>query len=251
MGGSLEINFNEEKSGSGSVTYSKTPIDFLSNSKYNLPKYSVWNSGTVKGQAKRTTAFSKGTIAITIGNITVLDKEKVVENDYATYSQDFTTEIGSVFINNSDGYLTLNGNIEWKVSSSTINYIKDQTIILNYDYPKFTISTIGKDLKGNSKGGTVSGANTIEITEKGQQKTLTLTASPASGYFFIGWEDDESIGPTRTLTLNESELTSPNTQITYTALFVPKELYVGTKNVTAAYVGSKKAKVYRGTTRIL
>ena len=39
-----------------------------------------------------------------------------------------------------------------------------------------------------------------------------------------------------------------NTKQTY---FAPKELYVGTKNVTAAYVGNKKAKVYRGTTRIL
>ena len=252
MGGTFTLNFNEETSKISKVEYSKTPTDFLSHSSYNIPKYAVWTSGSVSGEAKRTTSIPKGSMTIQINGIQLLHVDSQIVNDYATFSQDFDTKKGNVFSNNENGYLTLSGDAIWTVTATAATpYIKNQKITVSYDYPKFTVLVTAKDLKGNAQGGTITGGGVVEITQKGQQKTLTLTATAGANYNFVGWEDDESLGPTRTITLNESELTSANTQKTYTALFAPKELYVGTKNVTAAYVGNKKAKVYRGTTRIL
>ena len=252
MGGTFTLNFNEETSKISKVKYSKTPTDFLSHSSYNIPKYAVWTSGSVSGEAKRTTSIPKGSMTIQINGIQLLHVDSQIVNDYATFSQDFDTKKGNVFSNNENGYLTLSGDAIWTVTATAATpYIKNQKITVNYDYPKFTVLATAKDLKGNAQGGTITGGGVVEITQKGQQKTLTLTAAAGANYNFVGWEDDESLGPTRTIILKESELTSTNTQKTYTALFAPKELYVGTKNVTAAYVGNKKAKVYRGITRIL
>ena len=252
MGGTFTLNFNEETSKISKVEYSKTPTDFLSHSSYNIPKYAVWTSGSVSGEAKRTTSIPKGSMTIQINGIQLLHVNSQIVNDYATFSQNFDTTKGNVFSNNENGYLTLSGVAIWTVTATAATpYLKNQKITVNYDYPKFTVLATAKDLKGNAQGGTITGGGVVEITEKGQQKTLTLTAAAGANYNFVGWEDDESLGPTRTIILKESELTSTNTQKTYTALFAPKELYVGTKNVTAAYVGNKKAKVYRGITRIL
>jgi hypothetical protein len=252
MGGTFTLNFNEETSKFSEVKYSKTPSDFLSHLSYNIPKYAVWTSGRVSGEAKRTTTIPKGSMTIQINGIQLLQVDSQIVNDYAVFYQDFDTTEGNVFLNNENGYLTLSGNAIWTVTATAATpYLKNQTITVHYDYPKFIVLATAKDLKGNAQGGTITGDGEVEITQKGQQKTLTLTATAEANYNFVGWEDDESLGPTRTITLSESELTSTNTQKTYTALFAPKELYVGTKNVTAAYVGNKKAKVYRGTTRIL
>lgn len=252
MGGTFTLNFNEETSKFSEVKYSKTPSDFLSHLSYNIPKYAVWTSGRVSGEAKRTTTIPKGSMTIQINGIQLLQVDSQIVNDYAVFYQDFDTTEGNVFLNNENGYLTLSGNAIWTVTATAATpYLKNQTITVHYDYPKFTVLVTAKDLKGNVQGGTITGGGEVEITQKGQQKTLTLTAAAEANYNFVGWEDDESLGPTRTITLSESELTSTNTQKTYTALFAPKELYVGTKNVTATYVGNKKAKVYRGTTRIL
>lgn len=257
MGGIFTLNFNEETHNLHKVEYSKTPTDFLSHSSYDIPKYAIWTSGSVSGEAKRTTAIPKGSMTIQINGIQLLQVDSQIVNDYAVFSSGtFDTTKGNIFSNvvsndDTNGYLTLSGDAIWTVTANTVAYIKEQEITVNYDYPKFTVLTTAKDLQGNAQGGTITGGGVVEITQKGQQKTLTLTATAGANYNFMGWEDDESLGSTRTITLNESELTSTNTQKTYTALFAPKELYVGTKNVTAAYVGNKKAKVYRGTTRIL
>ncbi len=258
MGGTFTLNFNEETSKISKVEYSKMPSDFLSHLSYDIPKYAIWTSGSVSGEAKRTTSIPKGSMTIQINGIQLLQVDSQIVNDYATFSSGtFDTTKGNVFSNvisndDTNGYLTLSGAAIWTVTATAATpYLKNQKITVNYDYPKFTILAAAKDLKGDAQGGTITGGGVVEITKKGQQKTLTLTATAGANYNFVGWEDNESLGPTRTIILNESELESANTQKTYTALFAPKELYVGTKNVTAAYVGNKKAKVYRGTTRIL
>lgn len=223
MGGTFTLNFNEETSEFSKVEYSKTPSDFLSHSSYNIPKYAVWTSGSVSGEAKRTTTIPKGSMTIQINGIQLLHVDSQIVNDYATFSQDFDTTKGKVFSNNENGYLTLSGDAIWTVTATAATpYIKNQKITVNYDYPKFTVLATAKDLKGNAQGGTITGGGVVEITQKGQQKTLTLTATAGANYNFVGWEDDDSLGPTRTITLNESELTSSNTQITYTALLLQK-----------------------------
>ena len=57
MGGTFTLNFNEETSKISKVEYSKTPSDFLSHLSYDIPKYAVWTSGSVSGEAKRTTTI--------------------------------------------------------------------------------------------------------------------------------------------------------------------------------------------------
>lgn len=74
--------------------------------------------------------------------------------------------------------------------------------------------------------------------------------NPNDGYFFIKWSDG-NVNPSREIVLEEANLTSNNTQLTYKAIFGKKELYVGSKRLDSIYVGTKKAQVYRGSTRIL
>ena len=83
--------------------------------------------------------------------------------------------------------------------------------------------------------------------------TMVVWYLVSNGYFFIKWDDDNDgkEGPSRKIELKEENLTSSNTPLTYKAIFGKKELYVGSKRLDAIYVGNKKAKVYRGTTRIL
>ena len=95
-----------------------------------------------------------------------------------------------------------------------------------------------------------SSSKEFDVIEKKQIQKPTITATPNDGYFFIKWSDG-NVNPSREIVLEEANLTSNNTQLTYKAIFGKKELYVGSKRLDAIYVGTKKAKVYRGSTRIL
>ena len=157
-------------------------------------------------------------------------------------------------ITNTNNYLVISGNAKWEGHSPTSFYIKNPTIELTYICPKFTINLETND----SAMGTVifaeGSSSVVDITKKGQNdKKATIIATPNDGYFFIKWEDDNDgkEGPSREIVLEEANLTSNNTQLTYKAIFGKKELYVGSKRLDSIYVGTKKAKVYRGSTRIL
>lgn len=119
-------------------------------------------------------------------------------------------------------------------------------LTIEYNNPKFTIN----GLSNNTSWGEIIGTGAFEISSKNQELTQTITATPNPNCHFLCWTDGVTT-PARTISLKESELTSENTILTYSALFAPTALYVGTKPVSAVYVGTKKAKVYRGTTRIL
>lgn len=221
-----------------------------------LPRYITWSSGKMKTTVKKSGGLGAMPLSMKIGDIVV----KTVSNGISTspakesiFDFEPTTTVDNVAMKNLIILTGINYSIptlSWVFGEkSTVNktYTYSNTSLeIVYTNPKFTIN----GLSNNPNWGNINGTGEIEITEKSQQKTLVLTAVSADNCRFLEWADGVTT-PTRTITLSESELTSPNTQKTYTALFAPKELYVGTKNVTAAYVGTKKAKVYRGTTRIL
>lgn len=241
-----------ERSGGSHIPYEKTPQNFLDSPDYTIPKYSVYQSGKITCYARRQTTFTgSSSLALSIGNIACANFDSVTnDTNLQLYSGNFKDGC----ITNTENYLVISGNAKWEGHSGLSFYIQNPTIELTYICPKFTISLETND----SAMGTVTFAegssSVVDITKKGQNdKKATIIATPNDGYFFIKWEDDNDgkEGPSRTIELKEADLTSSNTILTYKAIFGKKELYVGSKRLDAIYVGNKKAKVYRGTTRIL
>ena len=240
-----------ESSGGSHKPYEKTPEKFLESS--TIPKYSIYQKGKITCYARRQTYLpgSSSSLTLSIGDIVCSTFNSVTNNDnMEKYSGDFKDGC----ITNTNNYLVISGNAKWEGHSPTSFYIKNPTIELTYICPKFTINLETND----SAMGTVTFAegssSVVDITKKGQNdKKATIIATPNDGYFFIKWEDDNDgkEGPSREIELKEENLTSSNTILTYKAIFGKKELYVGSKRLDAIYVGTKKAKVYRGSTRIL
>lgn len=220
-----------------------------------LPRYITWSNGKMMTTVSKSSGLGSMPLSMKIGNIvvnTVSNGIPMTGEKTSTFDFVPTTTVGNITMQDLIILTGINYSIptiSWifgeKSGEKTYSY-SDTRLEIVYTNPKFTVN----GLSNNPNWGNINGTGEVEITGKNQQKTLVLTAISADNYRFLEWTDGITT-PTRTITLNESELTSPNTEKTYTALFVPKELYVGTKNVTAAYVGNKKAKVYRGTTRIL
>ena len=240
-----------ERKGTSHKPYEKTPEKFLESS--TIPKYSIYKSGEIFCYARRETylpGFSSS-LTLSIGDIVCNTFNSVTNNDnMEKYSGDFKDGC----ITNTNNYLVISGNAKWEGHSPTSFYIKNPTIELTYTCPKFTINLETND----SAMGTVtfaegSSSKEFDVTKKRWTEPITITATPNDGYFFIKWADDDKgkEGPSRKIVLEEENLTSSNTILTYKAIFGKKELYVGSKRLDAIYVGTKKAKVYRGSTRIL
>nr|DAZ28931.1 MAG TPA: hypothetical protein [Caudoviricetes sp.] len=254
----IDIKKNDPNYSDGSLLrfFFKTPDDFLTHSDYTAPKYSIWTNGIMSCDAKKTVAGSEKPLYLKINDQDIGQED--IGKSYKSISKNFTNT--KIVITNlkqgvNKGYLTLTGNATW---SCTVNmstdqlYLKHPKIVLNYTCPKFTIN-VNTD---NSAMGTVTCANgsssmEFDVTAKGQTQETTITATPNDGYFFIKWSDGNK-EPSRKIVLEEANLTSNNTQLTYIAIFGKKEeLYVGSKRVDAIYIGTKKAQVYCGSTRIL
>lgn len=261
--GETEIVIDESPPNSTDSTlrvFSKTPEDFLNNDNYTAPKYATCTSGTMSCKAKKTLTGSEEPLYLKINDKKIGQAD--IGRAYKDVSGDFPSEtltnIQTVITNleqgDKKGYMTLAGPATWSCNVNlTIHhlYLQHPKIVLNYICPKFTIN-VNTD---NSAMGTVTCANgsssmEFDITAKGQTQETTITATPNDGYFFIKWADGDK-NPSRKIILEEKNLTENNTQLTYKAIFGKKELYVGSKRLDSIYVGTKKAKVYRGSTRIL
>ena len=237
-----------ERSGGSHKPYEKTPEKFLESS--TIPKYSTYKSGKITCYARRQTylpGFSSS-LTLSIGDIVCSTFNSVTNNDnMEEYSGDFKDGC----ITNTNNYLVISGNAKWEGHSPTSFYIKNPTIKLTYTCPKFTINLETNDsAMGTATFDNGSSSKEFDVIEKKQIQKPTITATPNDGYFFIKWSDG-NVNPSREIVLEEANLTSNNTQLTYKAIFGKKELYVGSKRLDAIYVGTKKAKVYRGSTRIL
>lgn len=265
--GNLSINFStseidiSKNTGEDSTNteanfriYSKTPTDFLNHNSYTAPKYAEWINGTMSCIARKTVAASSKPLFLKINGQEIGDVD-IAKND-TSISKDFDTTksvIITIEEGTNKGYLTLAGNATWSCSvhlNSNHLYLKNPTIALTYNCPKYTLNVQTDTTKGTVACANGSSSMEFDVTTKGQTQQTTITATPKDGYFFMGWSDGNE-EPSRAIVLEEANLTSSNTQLTYTAIFGKKELYVGSKRLDAIYVGTKKAKVYRGTTRIL
>ena len=237
-----------ERKGTSHKPYEKTPEKFLESS--TIPKYSIYKSGEIFCYARRETylpGFSSS-LTLSIGDIVCSTFNSVTNNDnMEEYSGDFKDGC----ITNTNNYLVISGNAKWEGHSPTSFYIKNPTIELTYTCPKFTINLETNDsAMGTATFDNGSSSKEFDVIEKKQIQKPTITATPNDGYFFIKWSDG-NVNPSREIVLEEANLTSNNTQLTYKAIFGKKELYVGSKRLDAIYVGTKKAQVYRGSTRIL
>ena len=237
-----------ERKGTSHKPYEKTPEKFLESS--TIPKYSIYKSGEIFCYARRETylpGFSSS-LTLSIGDIVCNTFNSVTNNDnMEKYSGDFKDGC----ITNTNNYLVISGNAKWEGHSPTSFYIKNPTIELTYTCPKFTINLETNDsAMGTATFDNGSSSKEFDVIEKKQIQKPTITATPNDGYFFIKWSDG-NVNPSRKIVLEEENLTSSNTILTYKAIFGKKELYVGSKRLDAIYVGTKKAKVYRGSTRIL
>lgn len=238
-----------EKKGTSHIPYEKTPKNFLDSLDYKIPKYSIYKSGKIFCHARRQTTFTgSSSLTLSIGDIVCKNFDSVTNADtLQLYSGNFTDGC----ITDTENYLVISGNAKWEGHAGLSFYIQNPTIELTYTCPKFTItlntndSTMGTATFDNS-----SSSKEFDVIEKKQIQKPTITAIPNDGYFFIKWSDGNE-EPSRTIVLEEANLTSNNTQLTYTAIFGKKELYVGSKRLDSIYVGTKKAQVYRGSTRIL
>lgn len=239
-----------ERKGTSHIPYEKTSKNFLDSPDYTIPKYSTYQSGSITCYARRQTylpGFSSS-LTLSIGDIVCSTFDSVTNNDnMEEYSGDFKDGC----ITNTNNYLVISGNAKWEGHSPTSFYIKNPTIELTYTCPKFTITLNTNDsTMGTATFDNGSSSKEFDVIEKKQIQKPTITATPNDGYFFIKWSDG-NVNPSREIVLEEANLTSNNTQLTYKAIFGKKELYVGSKRLDAIYVGNKKAKVYRGSTRIL
>ena len=237
-----------ERKGTSHKPYEKTPEKFLESS--TIPKYSIYQKGKITCYARRQTylpGFSSS-LTLSIGDIVCSTFNSVTNNDnMEEYSGDFKDGC----ITNTNNYLVISGNAKWEGHSPTSFYIKNPTIELTYTCPKFTINLETNDsAMGTATFDNGSSSKEFDVIEKKQIQKPTITATPNDGYFFIKWSDG-NVNPSRKIVLEEENLTSSNTILTYKAIFGKKELYVGSKRLDAIYVGTKKAKVYRGSTRIL
>ena len=238
-----------EKQGTSHIPYEKTPENFLDSLDYKIPKYSIYKSGKIFCHARRQTTFTgSSSLTLSIGDIVCNSFDSVTKEDtLQLYSGNFTDGC----ITDTENYLVISGNAKWEGHAGLSFYIQNPTIELTYTCPKFTITLNTNDsAMGTATFDNGSSSKEFDVIEKKQIQKPTITATPNDGYFFIKWSDG-NVNPSREIVLEEANLTKNNTQLTYTAIFGKKELYVGSKRLDAIYVGTKKAKVYRGSTRIL
>lgn len=238
-----------EKQGTSHIPYEKTPENFLDSLDYKIPKYSIYKGGKIFCHARRQTTFTgSSSLTLSIGDIVCNSFDSVTKEDtLQLYSGDFKDGC----ITNTNNYLVISGNAKWEGHAGLSFYIQNPTIELTYICPKFTITLNTNDsAMGTATFDNGSSSKEFDVIEKKQIQKPIITATPNDGYFFIKWSDG-NVNPSREIVLEEANLTSNNTQLTYKAIFGKKELYVGSKRLDAIYVGTKKAKVYRGSTRIL
>lgn len=221
----------------------------------NLPRYIKWTSGTMTCTIKKTGGISSLPLIMKIGALTIFNQSDGIPiattaSRSVEISPEETTDINTVIILSDNGSFSIQ-EPSWVFGQddTTVNktYTYSNTgLTINYDNPTYII----QGLSNNSEWGEVTGTGNFEISTKDQEQTQTITAIPKTGYRFLCWTDGVTT-PARDVVLKESELSAHNDTKTYSALFAPIALYAGATPVSEVYVGTQKAQVYRGSTRIL
>lgn len=247
------------------VSYTDTAT-VLTNAK--LPRYIKWTSGLMTCTASKSAGAGTMPLSMKIGDgdlaITVYNNADGIPFSGSTTNEANIYPPGTMNEQNQpigtdgiDGVIKLSGPGDYSVAALYWIFGADSTwpkyysyentgLTINYENPTYTI----QGLSNNSEWGEITGTGNFEITEKNQTKTQTITAVPKPNCRFLCWADGTTT-PARDIILKESELSVHNDIKTYSALFAPIALYAGATPISEIYVGTKKAQVYRGSTRIL
>ena len=232
----------------------------------NLPRYIKWISGSMTCTASKSAGagtmplsmkIGDGNSAITVyNNVDGIPFSGSTTNKVNIYPPD-TTIKDDKGVKIPEELIKLSG--EGNYSVATLYWIFGEKstwpkyysytntgLTINYENPIYTI----QGLSNNPEWGEITGTGDFEIIEKEKTLTQTITAVPKPNCRFLCWIDGITT-PARDVVLKESELSAHKVTKTYSALFAPIALYAGATPISEIYVGTKKAKVYRGSTRIL
>lgn len=175
----------------------------------NIPKNAIITKVTASANAKQEFSTSNGSLRIYWGankNTEDIVKELyyetlVVTNSYKEFSVDLTNDfyksgenIGKVSISGANYF-----SYDYHAIVIRKWYYNSYKITFEYYIPTYTITV------NATAGGTVTGGGTYE-----SGKTVTLTATPNTGYRFVKWSDGNT-NATRTVTVTADA--------TYTATF--------------------------------
>lgn len=234
------------------ISYNNIATD-LTNAK--LPRYIQWTSGTMTCTIKKNTGLGKMPISMKIGNLTIYTDSDGIPTvgDPTPHSITITPDtanISTVIVLSGSGNYSI-GIPSWVFGQNGTTASKKYTysntgLTIDYENPKYII----KGLSNNPEWGEITGTGDFEIIEKEKILNQIITAVPKPGCRFLCWTDGITT-PARNVVLKEEELSAHEVTKTYSALFAPIALYAGTTPISEIYVGTKKAKVYRGSTRIL
>lgn len=236
----------------------------LTNAK--LPRYIKWTDGLMTCTASKSAGagtmplsmkIGDGNSAITVyNNVDGIPFSGSTTNKVKIYPPD-TTIKDDKGVKIPEELIKLSG--EGNYSVATLHWIfgtestwpkyysyENTGLTINYDNPKYII----EGLSNNSEWGEITGTGDFEIIEKEKILNQTITAVPKPGCRFLCWTDGITT-LARNVVLKEEELSAHKVTKTYSALFAPIALYAGATPISEIYVGTKKAKVYRGSTRIL
>lgn len=245
------------------VSYTNTKT-VLTNAK--LPRYIKWISGSMTCTASKSAGAGTMPLSMKIGDgdsaITIYNNADGIPfsgsatNEVNIYPPD-TTIKDDKGVKIPERLIKLSG--EGNYSVATLHWIfgtkstwpkyysyENTGLTINYENPTYTI----EGLSNNPEWGEITGTGKVEITKSGDEITQTITAIPKPNCRFLCWTDGVTT-LARKIVLKESELSAHNVTKTYSALFAPIALYAGTTPISEIYVGTKKAQVYRGSTRIL
>lgn len=145
-----------------------------------------------------------------------------------------TPNTGYKFVKWSDGDTNASRSVTVSASNISAN-------VTNLSYTA-EFAPLAYTVTANTDGnGTVTGGGTYEYG-----KSVTLTATPNTGYKFVKWSDGDTNNP-RTVTVTGAA--------TYTAQFEPVErvfsVYRGTTEYSVkGYIGTTEVQGYIGTTRV-
>ena len=221
----------------------------------NLPRYIKWTSGTMTCTIKKTGGISPLPLMMKIGTLTIFNQSDGIPiattaSRSVEISPEKTTNINTVILLSNDGSFSIQ-DPSWVFGQDGTTANKTYTysntgLTINYENPTYTI----QGLSNNPEWGEITGTGKFEIIEKKKILNQIITAVPKPNCRFLCWTDGVMTS-SREVVLKEEELSAHNVTKTYSALFAPIALYAGTTPISEVYVGTKKAQVYRGSTRIL
>ena len=241
------------------ISYSGITGSTIKDKLKNLPRYIKWISGSMTCTIQKSGGVGDLPILMKIGSLTIYADNNGIPTvltslqkprSHSITIDSTTTNISNVITLSDDGSFSIQ-DPSWVFGQNGTTASKSYTysntgLTIKYENPKYII----EGLSNNSEWGEITGTGEVEISTKDQVETKTIKATPKAGCRFLCWTDGVMTS-SREVVLKESALSAHEVTETYSALFAPIALYAGVTPISEIYVGTKKAQVYRGSTRIL